>query len=133
VLHQAHVGANHEARCGEQQGNGEGRADDTLHAFAGAERSGDDYAAKGSRHRSGAQPLHEPQVDGATPEMHHRAHWLHDGARDQVGRDRGQRQHIEEEHQDRRHQCTTAHPGEADDDADPERGGAERPVEVHDR
>ena len=65
------------------------------------------------------------------PEVDERAGRLHDEARDEVARDRGQGIGLEEEHEHRRHQRAAAHPGQPDDDADEQPAEGEREVDRH--
>ncbi len=54
---------------------------------------------------------------------------LHDHRCDDVARDRRERLHLEQQHQDRRHQRAAAHPGEAHHEPDEETGQSNR--EIH--
>src|ERR671920_2448298 len=81
--------------------------------------------------RADAEPLDQPQVHGASAEVDHRADRLHDRARDDVRRYRGERGNPEEEDQDRRHEGAATHSGEADHDADAEGGNSEQGINIH--
>ena len=81
--------------------------------------------------RSGAQPFHETEMNGAAPQVHERADRFHHGTCHQIGRHGRERQHVEEQHEHRRHQGAAAHAGEADDNADSEGGDCQRQIEAH--
>jgi hypothetical protein len=63
--------------------------------------------------------------------VHAPADRLHDHRRGQVARHGSEGLDAEDDHEDRRHQRTAAHPGEADDEADQEAGEGDERVEVH--
>ena len=70
-------------------------------------------------------------MDGAPAQVHHRADGFHHRTGDQVGGHRRERQHVEEQHEHRRHQGAAAHAREADDNTDSKGGDRQGQIEGH--
>ena len=127
-LEQPQVGADDQPERGDQQGHAERLLQEALQRLAVGECARDQHAAEGRRHRAQAQPPHEPEVHRLPSQVHGGPGRLHHRTRDQVAGDGDERVHLEEEDEGRRHQRTAAHAGQADDDADEERGDQKEQV-----
>jgi hypothetical protein len=121
MLQHAQVRADDEPDRRQQERDAERRAHHLLDLLPLSQRPGDQHPAEGAGDRADAEPLHQAQVHRAAAKVHERADRLHHRARDEVRGHGGERRHVEEQHQHRRHERATAHPGESHDDPDAER------------
>jgi hypothetical protein len=91
----------------------------------------DQDAGEGSRDGPDTQPPHQLPSDGPPSDVHPATDRLHDHRCNQIGRDGRRWVDVEEDQQDRRHECPAAHTGQAHREPDQHGGEHDRPVDVH--